>query len=56
MGKKSKKSIWLKKSHIAEKHKKRPLRLIKRFLQTEIFKKFKGYPLKEFKNFPKKVA
>ena len=32
-------------SQIAEKPKKRPFRLIKRFLQTENFKKFKGLPL-----------
>ena len=31
-----------KKSHIAEKPKKRPFRFIKRFLQTENFEKFKG--------------
>ena len=38
----SNKSIWLKKSHNAEKPKKRSFRLIKRFLLTENFKKMQG--------------
>ena len=43
------------KSHNAEKLKKRPFRLIQRFLQTENFKKnARGYPLIKFKNFRKK--
>ena len=42
------------KSHNAEKLKKRPFRLIQRFLQTENFKKnARGYPLINFKNFEK---
>ena len=36
--------IWQKKSHNAEKHKKRPLWLIHRFLQTDNSKKFKVVP------------
>ena len=45
------------KSQNAEKLKKRPFRLIQRFLQTENFKKnARGYPLINFKNFRKKVA
>ena len=43
------------KSQNAEKLKKRPFRLIQRFLQTENFKKnARGYPLINFKNFRKK--
>ena len=43
------------KSQNAEKLKKRPFRLIQRFLQTEYFKKnARGYPLINFKNFRKK--
>ena len=43
------------KSQNAEKLKKRPFRLIQRFLQTEILKKnARGYPLINFKNFRKK--
>ena len=43
------------KSQNAEKLKKRPFRLIQRFLQTENFKKnARGYPLIKFENFRKK--
>ena len=43
------------KSQNAKKLKKRPFRLIQRFLQTENFKKnARGYPLINFKNFRKK--
>ena len=41
-------------SHNAEKLKKRPFRLIQRFLQTENFKKFKGVPFDKFRKFSKK--
>ena len=45
----------VKKSHNAEKPKKRSFRLIQRFLQTENFKKnARGYPLIKFENFRKK--
>ena len=46
----------VKKSHNAEKPKKRSFRLIQRFLQTENFKKMQAgrYPLIKFKNFRKK--
>ena len=46
----------LKMSHIAEKPKKRPFRLIKRFLQTENFKKFKGVPFDRIQKFSENVA
>ena len=36
------KKYLVKMSHIPEKHKKRPFRLIKQILQTENFQKFKG--------------
>ena len=50
----SKKKVFFK-SQNAEKLKKRPFRLIQRFLQTENFKKnARGYPLINFKNFRKK--
>ena len=45
------------KSQNAEKLKKRPFRLIQRFLQTENFKKkCKGVPFDKFQKFSKKVA
>ena len=44
----------VKKSHIAKKPKKRPYRLIKRFLQTENFKQFKGVPFYRFQTFSEK--
>ena len=47
------KSIQLK-SHSAEKPKKRPFRPIKRFLQTENFKKMQGVPFDDIRNFLKK--
>ena len=42
------------KSHNAEKLKKRPFRLIQRFLQTENLKKCKGVPFDKFRKFSKK--
>ena len=42
------------KSHNAEKLKKRPFRLIQRFLQTENFKKCKGVPFDKIRKFSKK--
>ena len=45
------------KSQNAEKLKKKPFRLIQRFLQTENFKKkCKGVPFDKFQKFSKKVA
>ena len=41
-------------SHIAETPKKRPFRLIKRFLQTENFKTFKGLPFDRIQKFSEK--
>ena len=49
------KSIRLK-SHSGEKPKKRSYRSIKRFLQTENFKKMQGVPFDEIRKFSKKVA
>ena len=49
--KKFQKSVFQKKSHNAEKLKKRPFRLIKRFYKPKTSKKCKGYPLIEFENF-----
>ena len=54
--KKFQKKYLVKKSHIAEKPKERPFRLKKRFYKPKASMKFKRYPLKEFKNFPRKVA
>ena len=49
------KKYLVKKSHNAEKPKKRSFRLIQRFLQTENFKKMQGgYPLIKFESFRKK--
>ena len=48
------KKYLVKKSHIAEKPKKRPFRLNKRFLQTENFKKFMGVPFDKIQNFSEK--
>ena len=51
----SKKVFGKKMSHIAEKPRKRPFRLIKRFLQTENFKKnFKGVPFDRIQKFSEK--
>ena len=44
----------VKKSHNAEKPKKRSFRLIKRFLQTENLKKCKGVPFEKIRKFSKK--
>ena len=44
----------VKKSHNAEKPKKRSFRLIQRFLQTENFKKMQGVPFDEIRKFSKK--
>ena len=49
------KSIRLK-SHSAEKPKKRSFRPIKRFLQTENFKKMQGVSFDDIRKFSKKVA
>ena len=49
------KGIWLK-SHSAEIPKKRSFRPIKRFLQTENFKKMHGVPFDDIRKFSKKVA
>ena len=48
-----KKSL-IKKSNIAEKPKERPSRLIKRFLQTESFKKNSGVPFDRIRKFSEK--
>ena len=50
----SKKLFGKKKSHMAEKPKKIPFRLIKRFLQIENFKKFKGVPFDRIEKFSEK--
>ena len=42
------------KLHNAEKLKKRPFRLIQRFLQTENFKKMQGVPFDKIRKFSKK--
>ena len=47
-------NFFPKKSHIAEKPKKKPFRLIKHFLQTENFKKFKGVPFDRIQKFSEK--
>ena len=44
------------KSHNAEKPKKRPFRRIKRFLQTDNFKKIPGVPFDRIQKFSEKVA
>ena len=49
-----KKSVSLKKSHSAEKLKKRPFRLIKRFYKPKTSKKCKGVPFDRIRNFSKK--
>ena len=49
------KSIRLK-SHSAEKPKKRSFRPIKRFLQTENFKRMQGVPFDDIRKFSKKVT
>ena len=49
-----KKVFGKKNSHISEKPKKRPFRLIKRFLQTESFKKFKVVPFDRIQKFSEK--
>ena len=48
------KKYLVKKSHILPKNPKRPFRLIKRFLQTENFKKFKGVPFDRIQKFSEK--
>ena len=50
------KKYLVKKSHNAEKPKKRPFRLIQRLLQTENFKKCKGVPFDKVRKFSKNVA
>ena len=52
-----KKKYLIKKSHNAEKPKKRQFRLIKRFFyKPKTSKSSRGYPLIEFKNFQKNIA
>ena len=46
--------VFFRKSHNAEKLKKRPFRLIKRFYKPKTSKNAKGYPLIESENFRKK--
>ena len=46
---------FFRKSHNAEKLKKRPFRLIKRFYKPKTSKNARGYPLIESENFRKKV-
>ena len=48
------KNIFLKKSHNAEKLKKRPFRLIKRFYKPKTSKKCKGVPFDRIRKFSKK--
>ena len=50
------KKYFFRKSHNAEKLKKRPFRLIKRFYKPKTSKNARGYPLIESENFRKKVA
>ena len=50
------KKYFFRKSHNAEKLKKRPFRLIKRFYRPKTSKNARGYPLIESENFRKKVA
>ena len=50
------KKYLVKKSHNAEKPKKRSFRLIQRFLQTENFKKMQRVPFDKIRKFSKKVA
>ena len=49
-----KKSIFFRKSHNAEKLKKRPFRLIKRFYKPKTSKKCKGLPFDRIRKFSKK--
>ena len=50
------KKVFFRKSHNAEKLKKRPFRLIKRFYKPKTSKKCKGLPFDRIRKFSKKVA